>query len=189
MLKMIGEYKSIDPGFDISFFNSKLTNVFRRLKICASDGKMEEIQPYLTESYYEKAVSDINTLAKNNRLVYTDRITVLGSQIVGFEQDEANDSVTADVRCRIVEYVKDTKKNKIVSGNDTENFVTYRVVLKRPVGTFTIRSEGLTAQNCPYCGATVNINKTAKCEYCGRILDTDVFDWLIDSCTVVEASN
>lgn len=179
-MRNIDEYKSIDPGFDASFFNSKLTNIFRRLKVCASDGKMEEMQPYLTEGFFEKVNSDIASLAKEGKLVYTDRITVLGSQLAGFEQSDDFDFVYADIRCRIVEYVVDIKSKKRVSGDDGENFVTYRVTLKRPTGTMTVRSTGLTAQNCPYCGATVNINRTARCEYCGSILNTDVFDWLLD---------
>ena len=177
-------YKSIDSGFDAAFFNSKLTNIFRRLKVCASDGKMEEMQPYLTEGFYEKVSSDISELAAKGKLIYTDRITVLGSQLIGFEQSDDFDFIFADIRCRIVEYVIDVKSKKKVSGDDSENFVTYRVTFKRPKGTMTVRSSGLTAQNCPYCGATVNINRTTRCEYCGRILNTDVFDWLLDDSVI-----
>lgn len=181
---MISGYNAVDKAFDLNYFTSKLSNIFRRLKLALSDGKLEEMQPYLTDGCFKKLSDDLSAYASKGRLVYTERMTVLGADARGFEQSDGYDFITADVRCRIVEYVIDIKSRKTVSGNDSENFVTYSVVLKRKSGLTTAQTKGINAQNCPYCGAPVNINKSTKCDYCGRVLNTDLFDWQIDSFSV-----
>ena len=34
---------------------------------------------------------------------------------------------------------------------------------------------------CPYCGAHVDINHSAVCEYCNSVLTTDSFDWAVSN--------
>ena len=59
--------------------------------------------------------------------------------------------------------------------------MTYEWTLVRTTGVNTSRSTGTTGQTCPYCGANVNINQSAVCEYCGSVLTTDTFDWAVSN--------
>ncbi len=181
MITTIQEYKKTDSAFDESKFCSKLSNIFRRLKTNASDGRLEEMQPYLSESYYNMIADLAAKYADKGLVLYTERITVLGVTVDLVEAGEEYDKIIAGVRFRTVEYVADLKTHKFVSGENTESFRNATVILKRQAGLKTAVQSGMTVQNCPYCGATVNINKSAKCEYCDRILNTDSFYWLIDS--------
>ena len=186
MITTLQEYKKIDSAFDESKFRSKLSNVFRRLKTTASDGKLEEMQPYLTEEFYENLAAQIKKRADKGLVLYTERITVLGVETAGIETGEAFDTITASVRYRTVEYLADVKTKKYVSGDNTEAFMTATVTLRRQAGLKTETQSGMTVQNCPYCGATVNINKSSRCEYCDRILNTDSFYWLIDKVSEIQ---
>ena len=35
--------------------------------------------------------------------------------------------------------------------------------------------------SCPYCGAPLDINRSAKCEYCDNIVSTNDYDWCLAS--------
>lgn len=177
----VSDYKKIDAAFDAGKFSSKVSNIFRRLKTNASDGRLEEMQPYLTERYYNELSAKIKERADTGVLLYTERITILGVDLNGIECKDGFDEATASVRLRQVEYIADVKTRKYLRGENYENFLTATVILKRQSGILTSVQSGMTVQNCPYCGATVNINKSAKCEYCDRILNTDSFYWQIDS--------
>ena len=63
--------------------------------------------------------------------------------------------------------------------NTAEKFMEYEWTLARSTGRTTGTAAGTQVQNCPNCGAPININNTAKCEYCGCILTTDSFDWVV----------
>jgi len=175
----ISAYYGIDKNFRSEVFCEKLSNIFFRLRCAVSDGKLSEMSPYLTDDYYNSLESKLKADESRGELLYTERITVLGVEITGFEQDGENDIILAEVRNRIVEYYADAKTRKKIRGSSEEQFVTSKVRLVRPAGLVSAEAKGIRTQNCPYCGAPTNINKTAKCEYCGRILNTDLFDWLI----------
>lgn len=180
-MKPISEYSKIDGGFNEAAFSEKLGNIFYRLKCALSDGKLPEMEPYLTKDFYNKLDSSLKSDENRNRLLYTERITVLGTRILGFEQTGENDVLETEVRARIVEYYVKPGSNKRISGGSEEQFVDYMVRLVRKTGLVTADIKGISKQNCPYCGAPANINQTTRCEYCGRILNTDNFDWQISS--------
>ena len=55
----------------------------------------------------------------------------------------------------------------------------YEWALQRSSGKTTVAEGGMTVQNCPNCGATININRTAQCEFCGSIVTVDAYDWVV----------
>ena len=183
-MNSIKEFSKLDKAFDAAKFSSKLSNIYRRFKTTASDGRFEEMEPYLTPELYQKISSETAARAKSGKVLYTERITILGTELLGFETEGGFDRIFADVRVRAVEYVADIKTRKRLSGSAEEQFMTVRVVLRRETGRVSPQLTGISAQNCPYCGAPVNINKSSKCDYCGRVLNTDSFDWLIESAEI-----
>ena len=38
-----------------------------------------------------------------------------------------------------------------------------------------------TGTTCPNCGAPLDLNHTAKCEYCGAIITAAEYDWVISA--------
>ncbi|MBR3620829.1 MAG: TIM44-like domain-containing protein, partial [Clostridia bacterium] len=104
-MKPVSEFSKIDKAFDSAKFSSKLSNIYRRLKTTASDGKLEEMEPYLTPALFKSLSEESAALAKKGRVLYTERITVLGVEVKGFEQTADFDFMYADVRVRAVEYI------------------------------------------------------------------------------------
>ena len=175
-MKPVSEFSKIDKAFDSAKFSSKLSNIYPRLRTSMSDGKLEEMEPYLTAEYFESLSEEYSALAKKGKVLYTERITVLGVELKGFEQSGGFDYMYAALRIRTVEYFADIKTRQRIKGDADEQFSTLLVMLKRESGRISPQLSGISAQNCPYCGAPVNINRSAKCDYCGRILNTDSFD-------------
>jgi len=71
---------------------------------------------------------------------------------------------------------------KLVSGDpDGALFMEYEWTLIRATGTVTAAEGGLKKSFCPNCGAPVELNRSAKCEYCGGILSAAAQDWAISS--------
>jgi hypothetical protein len=50
----------------------------------------------------------------------------------------------------------------------------------RSVGVLTKeRAEGLTDYSCPNCGAPLEFTSSAKCAYCGSIVTTGQYSWVL----------
>ena len=63
--------------------------------------------------------------------------------------------------------------------NTAEKFMEYEWDLVRSSGRTTASGTGTTVQSCPHCGAPIDVNHTAVCDYCGSVLTTDTFDWAV----------
>ena len=59
--------------------------------------------------------------------------------------------------------------------------MTYEWLLTRTSGQLTGEQEAVQSVVCPHCGATLNINKTAKCDYCGSIITVEEHGFVISS--------
>lgn len=180
----ISQYKGIDKGFSESFFIQKITNIYYRFKVNFSDKNPEEIEAYIFPDFYERLTNSLSGMIESRNLLYTERITVLDASISGFEQRDGFDYIHAVLRTREVEYYINPDTKAYLSGNKTEQFRNAEVVFCRQSGLQTETVKNMNSHTCPYCGAPSNLNRTAKCEYCGRILNTDCFDWQICSVTV-----
>ena len=57
----------------------------------------------------------------------------------------------------------------------------YEWTLTRKRGIRTGVNDGIRVQNCPNCGAAININRTAKCPYCDSIITVEAHDWAVSN--------
>ncbi|MEG2004366.1 MAG: hypothetical protein RR057_07175, partial [Clostridia bacterium] len=97
-------------------------------------------------------------------------------------QNDVNDMIYARLNTRVTDYVVDDKTGDIIRGSDkAEKFMEYEWTLVRTKGKQTSTEEQTESIHCPSCGAPLNINKTAKCEYCGAVVSTNDYDWVISA--------
>ena len=175
-------YQQVDPNFDIEGFKEKLSNLYVQCQNAWTDKNMESLRPYLTDAMYAQFDRQLESYRAKHQTNRVERIAVLGVELVGWKQAGGKDTIVAELRTRIVDYVVDDNTGTIIRGSDrNEKFMTYEWTLVRTSGQTTGQASGMTGQICPSCGAHVDINHTAVCEYCGTVLTTDTFDWVISN--------
>ena len=181
-LRNINDYQQIDPSFAPSEFKEKLSNLYVRFQNQWQAKDLSPLRPYLTDAYFSQMDRQLNNYRLNRQTNCIERIAVLSVELLGWKQESGMDVMVARINTRIVDYVKDDRTGNIIRGSNTrEKFMTYEWSLVRSTGVQTSRSTGTTSQTCPYCGANVDINQSAVCEYCGSVLHTDTFDWAVSN--------
>ena len=181
-LRPMSELKAEDPAFSEEHFREKLSNLYVQMQNCCTAKDLEPLRPYLTDNLYAQFNRQVELLKQSGRTNRIERISVLDVELLGFNSDSVNDTVYAQLRTRITDYIVDDKTGAIVSGSNTaEKFMVYEWALIRSKGKKTENSAENRTVNCPNCGAPVNLNHTARCEYCGTVISSDDFDWTLSS--------
>lgn len=179
-LRPVSEYNSVDPNFSQPDFCEELSNMYVRFQNAWQDKKLDGIRPCLSDAFYAQVDRQLDAYRRNKQTNRIERISVLGVDLVGWKQESGNDVMIARLRTRIVDYVVDDATGNIVRGSNTaEKFMTYEWNLIRTSGRTTGGNEGTNASSCPNCGAPLDLNKSAKCEYCGSVIESDSFDWVL----------
>ena len=181
-LRSMAEYQQLDPQFSEAEFREKLSNLYVRFQNSWQAKNMEDLRPYLTDAMYAQFDRQLDNYRQNHQTNHIERIAVLGVTLRGWKQESGNDVIVAELQTRIVDYVTDDNNGQLIRGSRAqEKFMTYEWTLRRTSGQTTGQTTGTTAQTCPHCGAQIDINHTAVCEYCGSVLTTDTFDWAVSS--------
>lgn len=176
----IEDLKKQDPAFSEEKMKEKIGNLYVRMQECWQNKTWEEMRTSMDDAIFNQFNAQLNGLIKAGKTNYVDDIAVLGVDLTGFGQDDKHDIVTALVRTRIKDYTVDDATGAVVSGSKTaEKFMTYEWTMIRTKGAKSFEQTADAAKNCPNCGAPLDLNATAKCQYCGAVIQSADFDWVI----------
>ncbi|MBP5235932.1 MAG: Tim44 domain-containing protein [Clostridia bacterium] len=178
----ISDLISEDPAFSEADIREKVSNMYIRLQNCWTAKNLEEFRPYSTDALYAQYDRQLDSYRTNGVTNRVERIAVLSADVRGWKRDNENDTLVIALRTRVTDYVVKDADGTVVRGNpNAEKFMTYEWQLIRARGMKTGEREETVVKNCPNCGAPLNINRTAKCDYCGSIITVDQFDWVLSS--------
>lgn len=181
-LRPMSDYMQLDPNFDATALEEKLANLYVQMQNGWQAKDIASLRPYFTDALFAQMERQLDSHRKAGRTNYIERIAVLGVQLRGFKQSNEEDHIIAELRTRIVDYTLDDATGKLLAGNRTkEKFMTYEWDLARTTGVQTPEQAEVRVQNCPNCGAPLNINATAKCPYCDSIVTVEQNDWAISA--------
>ena len=181
LLTPMEKFAEIDPDFSPEAFKEKISNLYVQFQNHWTAKNMEPMRGNMTDAFYNQIMRQMQPLIDQHQTNKVEHIAVLDVTLRGFMQDETNDIIVANVKTRIIDYYVDDNTGKIVRGSNTiERFMTYEWSMIRKKGMTTKKAaDGTVTVNCPNCGAPVNINQSAQCEYCGSILTNAEYDWVL----------
>jgi len=181
-LRPMSSYKELDPNFSDADMEAKISNMFIRLQAAWMAKDLTDVRTCLTDEFYAQTDRQLDAYRNNKQTNVIERIAVLGVSLTGWDQNDKNDRIIARVSARMADYVTDDATGNVVRGSKTaDRFMEYEWTLVRTTGKRTGVDNDKERKNCPYCGAPLDINRTAKCEYCGNIISTNDYDWCLAS--------
>ena len=180
-LREMNEYLELDPNFDEERIKTLMANLYVQMQETWQAKNIESLRPYMTDKFFNQMNKQLDEFRKHNRTDHTERIAVLNVDLEGWRQAAGMDYITVSLSSRIVSYVLDDITGKVISGDkNKEKFMEYEIDLTRKSGEFTTpETEGTKSATCPHCGAPIDLNASAKCEYCGSIITNVNTDWAI----------
>lgn len=181
-LMAMEHYSELDPGFSESELTQRISNLYVQMQQCWTAKDISSLRPYFTDAFFAQMDRQLDELRTNKRTNHVERIAVLYVKLLGYRQQAGMDEIIAEVQTRIVDYTISDATGEVLSGDrNAEKLMTYEYTLTRPTGQTTAAETQTAVTNCPNCGATVNINRTAKCPYCDSIITVDNQSFVISA--------
>lgn len=182
-LTSIAEFTKHDPNFRVQKLTEKAANLYVQMQNGWTAKDIEPLRPYFTDALFTQMERSLQEIKKRGETNMVERIAVLDVTPLGFKQSAGEDIITLRLRTRIIDYTVNDSTKKVVSGSrDREKFMTYEWDLLRPSGIKTSADTGATKRiTCPSCGAPLDVNASARCEYCGSVITLQAQDWVISA--------
>lgn len=166
-----------DELFSFTALRSRAENLFIQIQrfSCARD--VTPLIPYLTDELYSKLEAESHELIRLELYPHADRVAVLDVIPIGWKKIDGMDHIVIKLKTRLIRYVMDNNEKLVEGSCSAETFINYLWDMVRPSGIKTVKSTKLEVVNCPGCGAPVDVNKNAKCSYCGTVVMLNDNGW------------
>ena len=172
-----------DPNFNKEEFIAWSKNLFVKLQQAWTDRDWSVIRTFETESLFEQHKNQLQGYITNNQINVMDRICVNYAHLYAYRQEGDKEVLTVRLNSRMQDYIIDATTKEVIKGDkETERVNTYLLTFIRKNGIKTKEGTAeLNTTNCPNCGAPTQITSAGKCEYCGSVITTGEYDWVLSN--------
>lgn len=172
-----------DPDFNKEELVAWSKNLFIKLQQAWTARDWETIRTFETESLFEQHKSQLQGYINNNQINVMDRICVNYAHLYGYRVEGDKEILTVRLNSRMEDYIIDATTKQVIKGQkglDKVNTYILTFIRKNGVKTKPGTIE-VNTTNCPNCGAPTKITSSGKCEYCGSIVTTGEYNWVLSS--------
>ncbi len=174
------ELKKFIPNLTVEELKDITYKIFLDVQDAWMNFNYDKIRNLCTDELYNAYKTQLQTLKlKNGKNVMCDFL-LKDIKITGVSDNNGIIKVDTYMDIEMYDYVINTKTNEVIRGNKK------RIVNNHYLMTFVKTDKEVTGETkCPDCGAKVDLNTSAKCEYCGSTIVKDAKEFVLSKKKVV----
>lgn len=173
----MNEILKYDQDFSESKFVTYVNNVFIQIYTSLMTKEIENIKHFVTDEVYHRLEQKINSLNKLGLIQMYDELNVAQTNILSYQVEENKMIIQVRILSRYLDYFVDLEGNYVSGNRDSRVSRNYDL-------TFTKKINGEkvgTVNKCPGCGASIDVNATGICPYCGTVYNQEDKNWVLSS--------
>lgn len=162
--------------FNEAMFKTKVDNIFVKLYTAEMKQDLSDVMHFINDDVRDMFQNRIDENKRLNRRQMYDEINVKSTNIIDRCTTDDKEIVEVLIISRYMDYVIDMNTGTTIEGDDT------RRIEKRNTLVFEkkINSKNIgIVRRCPGCGASMSVNTSGKCEYCGTIFNQEDYDYVL----------
>lgn len=177
-----------DPNFTAEKFLSWVKEVFITLQQAWTARSWEPIRPFEKEELFRQHEMQLNEYINAQRINIIERININQAYLTQYIKDKEYEYLKVYLQVRMTDYIIDENTKAVLKGDPNKDSYLqyiYTFMRKNGVKTDPVLS-GQSTVKCPHCGAPTKVTSAGKCEYCGYIITTGEFDWVLSDITGIK---
>ena len=175
------EILKYDPEFTESKFKTYVDNVFIKLHMGVVTKNLEDIKHFVSEEIYNKYQKIVENLNQKHLIQMYDEINVAQTDILNYKVTDTYMIIEVNLISRYLDYLMDEDGNYISGDTDVRSEKSNHLIFTKKINY----KETKTVRKCPGCGASIDVNASGKCDYCGTIYNLEEKDWVLTSIEIV----
>ena len=177
----MNEILKYDSEFTESKFKSFVDNVFIQVHLAIMMKEPEKIRHFVSDEVYHEVISKVDSLNQRNVIQMYDEINVKQTTILRQEIKEDCMEIEVNITSRYMDYLMDEDRN-FISGVNTDRVEKENYLIFRKKIEFIKQG---SVRKCPGCGASIDVNASGLCAYCGTTYNLGEKDWVLVSLKTV----
>jgi len=174
-------FKEQNPGFDKAVFTEKVKSAFLQIQEGWAGKDVSRARRWLSDGVYQRFSTQFRMMDILKQKNILEKVEVRNIYIDRIERDGLFDIMNVAIHASINDRFISEMDSSLNSGGK-EEFVEYWSFLRKR----GIESRDLFGgSGCPGCGAELleGPGEVSRCEYCGTLLNSGEFDWVLSEIT------
>lgn len=165
-----------DPAVGWQALHGRVVLIFSQLQVAWAGRDPLKIRPFVSDNLFQSLYYWIDLYTQQRCRNITENATILRVDLANVISDAAFDAVTLRIFASSIDYTV-SDEGKLLSGHRSRprTYSEYWTLIR---GTAR-RGEPRRDNNCPNCGAPLNISMAGQCEYCRVKVTSGDFDWVL----------
>lgn len=180
--------KEKDSNFTPNDFLAYVKRVYVDIQDAWSKRNLEPVRPVLHPNLYEQTQTQIKKKIEDGVINYLERIAVNTAYISGYRRDDDYEYMIVYLSAQMIDYQVKEETGQILYGDKTTRWsLQYKMTFMRAADMITPEAEEEENANmkCPNCGAPIEGTAFGKCEYCGSVVSSGKYGWVLSDFGVI----
>ena len=179
--------KAKDKNFSAFDFVTFVKNVYMDIQTAWCKRDLTTVRPVMHENLYNTTAKQIQSKIDQGVVYHYESIAINTAYLTSYAKDAQFEYLTCYLNARMIDYQVDEKTGNIIRGDKTTRWdMRYKMKFVRSVGTLTkTETDKNDGHNCPNCGAPMEISSSGVCDYCGSVVTTGQYSWVLTEFTTV----
>lgn len=178
------ELRTEDPGFDVNIFTDRVTNAFTKLQRAWCEQSLVSVRPFISDGIHERFSLQFDEQRALGYRYQMEGLNVRECRIGQIECTPVFDVVTMRIGASAKDQRVSAETGKPIPGSqEASNFVEYWSFIRTRGSKSLLNKAGLIEGQCPNCGAPIELNQGAKCQFCQALLRSGQYDWVLAEIT------
>lgn len=162
------------PNFNMEEFTKYVFESFSKIQTAMSDEDMTSVRNLMTDELYNVYLTQLDLMKKNNQSKTVSDFKLDRVALHRIKEHNGKVSLTISLIWNSKDYITNTKTNEVIRGDRNSIYKT-RFLL-----TYVTNKNAKIEDNvCPNCGASIEINHTAKCKYCDAVVTNSKHSYIL----------
>lgn len=170
-----------------SMRESVINPIFRTIYASWEEQDYQKARPLMTDNLFRSHRYWLETYQKAGVVNRLQNLQIKGSDVVKIEMDQFYESVTVRIKASVLDYLERKSSGKLVAGSKSSAryFTEYWTFVRR--SGVEKPDQEYQPDQCPNCGAPVDMGMTGVCSYCNSKVTSGEFSWVLSRITQDEA--
>jgi predicted lipid-binding transport protein (Tim44 family) len=167
-----------DPAFDEDGFLNGVATSFNLVQRAWCEQLPAESRKVMADGIWLRHRTQIDEMAAAGKKNVLEDLHIGRSEIIGCVTDADSDSITVRIHAYSRDYDVAKEGGQIVRGDRVVRLWTEDWTFTRSSSAVTKAGSG-TRQNCPNCGAPLDLDAAGTCAYCKQLVMAGAYDWVL----------
>ena len=180
--EVVENVNNVDEAFSVDDFKDYVKSVFMIVQSAWSTNDYKKLRPYETDKLYVRHKLRIESMIKDNFVNKRTNVRVKGVLLKDYIIDDTLETM-------VVTLTANMKIDNPEGMNMNDNGdVPYVLKFVRKNGVKTKTDSHLSTNNCPNCGAVIEVDDNGVCKYCETSLVSGDSEWVLSDIRNIKIS-